>query len=295
MLSLAQNVDQLCLISYNELYTLFTNKTRWFLYFVFGVTNHMLDLQELSEEELAQYTDSMSDIEHDAPRENIAYLFKEIENGLADCNKLVGDARKDEENLSYNKLVSHAEKLAVKLGKMSKTARLIPVAVGAVKEESRIRYDMVKPVDVRFFKEDGYLRIRLPELLPHRPHFDVVSYYVQLSYDVDSWRASYMDAFGKAFATGKYVMFSEKISLCYILHIYSGISKSRIPDCDNYDTKVITDIIASYILTDDSFLCCNQFVDAVIDDKLKSVEECYTDIIACPTDRREEILKSCGY
>lgn len=254
----------------------------------------MIDIYELDEEQLREYASSQSEevmegyALNDAIKkfEYIESLYQKQKNMFLKIQALLKEKALDEASDKCYDLAASIDRLSTRL-------KTFPLEIGEKSSNRRLRLDKYKDTGKKLIFErcDGFLRIVLPEMLPHKQQYDFRTRKMKYYYDIDSWKATYYSQFMKEFENGKYRIFSEKVSLCYIMHV-SPSMKSGVADTDNYDTKVMTDIITTFFLPDDNFLCCNYLVDVVIDEKCKDISECYTNIIICPSERREEVLRS---
>ena len=254
----------------------------------------MVNIYELDEQQLREYASSQSQEAEEGYALNDAIeKFEYIESLY---QKKRGMFSKIEALLKEKALDDVYDKcydLAASIDRLSTRIKTFPFEIGEKSSNKKIRLD--KLTDERkkliFSREEGYLKITLPEMLPHKQQYDSRSQKMKYYYDIDSWKATYYNQFLKEFENGKYRIFSEKVSICYIMHI-SPSKKRGVADADNYDTKVMTDIITTFLLPDDNFLCCNYMVDIVIDEKCIDIDDCYTDIIICPSEIREQVLKN---
>lgn len=253
----------------------------------------MIDIFELDDEQLREYSSSLSDEARDGyALDDAISKFKYIEKQLEKQNKyfsIIGQLLKEKR---LDEVYDKCADAGISLDRLSTRVKTFPFEIGEKSSNKKIRLDKADGTGKKliFEKNNGFLRIILPEMLPHKQQYDSQTGRMHFYYDIDAWKANYYEQFAKEFERGKYHVFSEKVSLCYIIHV-SPDMRSGISDTDNYDTKVMTDIITTFLLPDDNFLCCNYMVDVVLDNNIKEVEECYTDIIICPSENREKVLK----
>ena len=253
----------------------------------------MLNIKELTDEQLREYAGGMSEefAKSDALDRavdkfgNIKKAYKKLESDFDNIKGLLLDRELDE---VYDK----CSQLGIFLDRLSTRVKMYPFEIGEKSSNKKIKLaGAVGGKELKFVKNDGYLEIVMPEILPRKQQYDVESGKMHYYYDIDSFKAAYNKQFYEEFMNGKYRIFSEKVSICYIMHISKEMAPSM-GDTDNYDTKVMTDIISTYLLHDDNFLCCNYFVDIVVDDNVSRLDDGFTEIVVCPADRREEILKN---
>ncbi len=253
----------------------------------------MVDIYELDEEQLREYASSQSQEAeksyalNDAIEkfEYIESLYQKKRGKFSKIQALLREKALDD---VYDKCYD----LAASIDRLSTRIKTFPFEIGEKSSNKKIRLE--KLTDERkkliFSREEEYLKIKLPEMLPHKQQFDSQSKKIKYYYDIDSWKATYYNQFLIEFENGKYRIFSEKVSICYIMHISPSMRRG-VADTDNYDTKVMTDIITTFLLPDDNFLCCNYMVDVIIDENCIDIEDCYTDIIICLAEGREQIIK----
>lgn len=109
----------------------------------------------------------------------------------------------------------------------------------------------IPTVPLTFKRYGERLHIIFPELIPKRIKKDSVLTHRDI-------RAMYAPAFEDFFSTGKHKVYEEKAVIVFT-HIYNA--KERLIDHDNFETKPITDLITSRLLTDDSPVYCAVFSD----------------------------------
>ena len=256
----------------------------------------MVNIYDLDEEQLREYASSQSE---EAGRN---YALEEAIDKLKYIQKAYKRQQKEFDvliellqNKCFDEVYDKCAEFGIKLDRLSTRVKTFPFEIGEKSSNAKVRLGnaALNGRELIFKRNSEYLEVILPELLPHKQQYNAETGKMHFYYDIDSWKANYYNQFAKEFETGKYGMFYEKVSICYVMHIAENM-KNGVADTDNYDTKVMTDIITTYLLYDDNFLCCNYMVDIVIDDNCHDVDDCFTDIIICPADRREEILKRMG-
>lgn len=253
----------------------------------------MLNFEELSDEQLRELAGGLS--EDFSKADALSRAIEKFEY----IEKKYGGLIKDFEHIKllltdkeFDEAYESCSKLGISLDRLSTRVKMYPFEIGEKSSNKKIKLKgAAKGKILTFDRTNDYLRILMPEILPRKQQFDVESGKMNYYYDIDSFKATYHKQFYEEFINGKYRIFSEKVSICYIMHISKDMALSM-GDTDNYDTKVMTDIISTYLLHDDDFLCCNYFVDIVIDKSVNSSDKAFTEIIVCPADRREEILKT---
>ena len=253
----------------------------------------MLNFSELTDEQIREYSTSQSDemaegYAIDDAIKKLDIIVKSYEKNKKNFDELKGYVLSRDFDEAYDKCAD----LGINLDRLSTRIKTYPFEIGEKSTKKRIRLGNMTETGKKiiFEKNDEFMRIILPEILPRKQQYDAEKGKMKYYYDIDAWKAKYFSQFASEFQHGKYLIFSEKVSLCYIIHASESM-RAGIADTDNYDTKVMTDIITTFLLCDDNFLCCNYMVDVVIDDKCKSAEDAFTEIVVCPAEKREHILK----
>ncbi len=114
--------------------------------------------------------------------------------------------------------------------------------------------------DVRFEMEGERLHIVFPSLLPRR----INNNSVKTVYTSSDIRQLYEPSFRRFFENGKHVIYSKKAAIIYT-HYFS--SRKEFKDHDNFETKIITDLITGSLLLDDSPKNCAIVMDYKMGDK----------------------------
>lgn len=127
-------------------------------------------------------------------------------------------------------------------------------------------YFVEKNIEVNM--SHSQISIKLNELLPHRPHYDINTHQMICEYDIAQWKRSYHKAFEKELSKYKIKTAQQKVQMTFIHHI----KESRV-DLDNFDTKAIIDLVTLFFLQDDSKSHVCYYIDSVEDEKE------YTEII----------------
>lgn len=244
----------------------------------------MLCFEELTDEELSEYINSFqNDTEKKLDmKKKIAEYICGIRKGLqqnAGTLKKIEKTLREEENCDnlFEQLTSVSKSIANKSDRISE----ILADFGIIPKTTDVRTDILDvELNFRFFEDT--IIIELPELLPHRPVYDVCTKTMRYFYDYDKWKNSYEKAFRKQFEHGKFSIYDDKVCVIFLHHFDK--KKKRVPDPDNLETKAIIDIIALYLLRDDSHKYMSHYVDAVEDDRS------FTEIIVCPISKIHEYI-----
>lgn len=208
--------------------------------------------------------------------DNLTWIEEKMGKLLKEVSKLRVLIEKNQIEEMYDKCAY----IAKGLSNVSTTVGILPAEYGIKDKKEYINRVVVNKKNVAFIRNDNVLRIKLPELLPHRPQYDSSSKSMRYMYDLDQWRAGYHSAFAEEFMHGKYRMFGEKVCIIFLHHVNPDFNT----DVDNLEYKTITDIITLFLLVDDSHRYVSQFMDMVEDGGN------YTEIIICPQRQIGEYL-----
>lgn len=231
----------------------------------------MMDFQEVSLKEQREYIYNHQCMNRDKKEQligEIGALKKRMEESLHETVKLKEYVQYNEIEEFYSGCASFAQKIA----KIATSFGMLPAEYGVKNRNEYISRVVVEEKKVRFIRREDGLQILLPELLPHRPQYDAVDRKMKYMYDVDQWRAGYYKAFSDEFMKEKHKIFDEKVCIAFVHHV----KPENKTDVDNLEYKVITDIIALFLLVDDSRHYMSHFMDMVEDDRN------YTEIVVCP-------------
>ena len=121
------------------------------------------------------------------------------------------------------------------------------------------------------------LHIVFPSLLPKR----IERQNNQAVYTNADIRQMYEPAFSKFFSGRKHVIYSKKAVIVYT-HFFSSEREFR--DHDNFETKIITDLITANMLLDDSPKHCAIFMD------YKMGEQSHTEVDVMPFEELKEFI-----
>lgn len=240
----------------------------------------MGDFSELSEEEFSEYIKNYKTSENDV-RSQLKENLNNLKGKISDCDKIFDQTQKAIDERDNINLEKNIHLLRQKLS--TAVARLEKIA-GDFKFQTEAK-DINEPVEkknVKFRYYDNTMIIELPELLPHRSVYDVVAKRMRYYYDADRWKMSYNQAFSNEFENGKFKIYNEKVTIIFFHHY--DRSRRVVPDTDNLETKQIIDIIALYVLRDDSYEYMSHYVDVIEDDKE------FTEIIVCPSNKFHEYI-----
>lgn len=205
-------------------------------------------------------------------KEQLLMEIAAIKKDFVACEKRLDIIYDAAEHTDMGTLYENCFTTAKKMGKTAAQVGMIPAEYGIRDKKEYIKRVAVEKKDIMVTQTSEELHIILPELLPHRPQYDSATRQIRYYYDVDRWRADYYSAFSAEFLKGKYRLMEEKVCMIFLNHVKGNIS----PDVDNFEYKIITDILTLFILIDDSNRYLSQFMDIVED------EENYTEIIVCP-------------
>lgn len=205
---------------------------------------------------------------------------KEIEDKMQKCLEEISNLQAMVENNAIEELYGSCASLSRRMVNIATKIGLLPAEYGIKDKKDYINRVVVDKKNVIFNRREDKLQIILPELLPHRPQYDSVNNKMKYMYDIDKWRAGYYSAFSEEFVREKYHIYEEKVCMMFLHHVGQGNSI----DVDNFEYKVITDIITLFLLVDDSHRYLSHYMDMIEDGGN------YTEIIICPLRRVEENL-----
>lgn len=234
-------------------------------------------------EQVPEYGEDGAYIEADKGILKKEQLLEEIESAkkeLSVCEKYMDAIHDAAERADMPSLYEKCYLASKKITKTAGRVGIIPAEYGIRDKKEYINRALVEKKDIMVTQTSEELHIILPELLPHRPQYDSASGQMRYLYDVDKWRADYYSALSAEFLRGKYRLMEEKACMIFLNHVKGSLS----PDIDNFEYKIITDILTLFILVDDSNRYLSQFMDVVEDDKN------YTEIIVCPQRRMGNYL-----
>ena len=108
--------------------------------------------------------------------------------------------------------------------------------------------------DISIIDEDGYIQVTLPSLLPKRRPMNTEFMTEPLYYALTEY--------SEANALHKY----KECVVCFT-HVYAkSLPKRRIRDYDNIELKHILDVVAAFIMTDDSGILCDAYSTTELDE-----------------------------
>lgn len=212
----------------------------------------------------------------DKLKNRLEQIRKEHDKNMIALSKLIDVAENG--NLDY--LYVNCPILAKKMSKTATLTGMIPAEFGIKEKKEYISRVAATKKSIQVTQTEDELHIILPELLPHRPQYDSSTGKIRYFYDVDKWRTDYYSALSAEFMRGKYRLMDVKACMIFLNHVRGSESA----DVDNFEYKVITDLVTLFVLVDDSHRCLSQYMDVVEDD------ENYTEIIVCPLKRIGDYL-----
>lgn len=227
----------------------------------------VFDFKEISNEELNMYMESVLSGEEEYQNhkkheeiksyysqkvENAEKRFHKVESGFVTIKKYIQEERYED---SYNKCIT----LSNSIMRLAQDLRVLPSQYGCSNELTSLTVaDDSYPVHFDY-SDDKILHIILPDILPHRIKINDDKHIAMQDYSYN--KQCLYNAFAKEFEYGRFKVYDKKVVL-YFENIYTD--PKFFIDNDNVDTKIITDIIASYMLIDDNPFWCSHYIDAVI-------------------------------
>ena len=160
----------------------------------------------------------------DEQKEKIAQINYMMLNGKTDhIDSLVRD---------FYKIVNKVRNKTVKIAQLSGA-----VDVAAMRQENC--------ADVKFIENEDHIKIVFPDLLPKRINYadkaNLLSY--------ADLKQMYVPVFQSYYKNRAYKVWDRRVIIRY-MHIYESEKKMR--DFDNFETKIITDLITPLVNYDDS-------------------------------------------
>ena len=139
------------------------------------------------------------------------------------------------------------------INKLSDNLRLAIQKTSDITFRLRFKGDDISGVvkqELKFWQEGEHLHIEFPSLLPKR---------VQLRspFPQEDIRKMYLPSFEEFFKE-KHLIYDRKAVIIFT-HFFN--SKKLFIDHDNFETKVVTDLITSYMFKDDSPNFCAVYMD----------------------------------
>lgn len=191
-----------------------------------------------------------------------------LDNIIKKCSQVIKKVSKlkdyeslgDFENLYLNsrRVVSDCENLV-------QMTRTIPINFGDSNGYKNLKEDLIKSgeeegkVQISLLESD-VINIVLPDLLPRRLQNG------KIFENLDYIRCQYIEAFRHYFQN-KRIEYSERVVI-YFKNYFT--SEKNMIDDDNFDAKIITDIIAQYVLIDDNPKRCMKIFDYGIGEKRRT-------------------------
>lgn len=181
-----------------------------------------------------------------------------LKNTMDDCSRLLillMQIEEEQQKKDYKKLRENSRKAIYASERLTQSIRQIPVNFGQREESMYLNgnYELI-PEDAKAVKlsleDENIIKIVLKDLLPRRQN----SKYFENS---DYFRFLYTQAF-HSFFKDKEIFYEEKV---VILFKNFFLSDKDMIDDDNFDTKIITDCIATYVLIDDNPKRCMKVYD----------------------------------
>lgn len=226
----------------------------------------MLEFTELSEEELNAYvksslsgdeeyekTSKLAEIKSDYTQK-VEKIEKRINTVLKDMKELKSLIAKERFDDSFTKSIS----VSKRLNQMAKEMNILPANFGYAGKTNTVVAGDDYPISFHYL-DNNILHIVLPESLPHKVKYNDNNNAFMIMQDYNYNKQQMYNAFSKEFAYGKFKVYEETVVL-YIVSYYENTKYFM--DVDNVEYKIITDIIAMYLLIDDNPMWCRQYLDA---------------------------------
>lgn len=213
-----------------------------------------MKFKEVNRQELQKYYQEDRNLVNESYLDEIIQLSERLHRELLKLQEYEKDKK-------LEKLFMQSRRVVVKSEALTQKIRGIPIEYGDADAYKNLKYDLAaKASDIGFFYEDGVLQIILPELVPKRWKSG------EIFENLDYIRCSYREAFREYFSKQD-IFFHEQI-LLEITHVYT--KEEEVLDHDNLDTKIITDLIAEFVLVDDDPRHCKYLIDYRIGERKHS-------------------------
>lgn len=212
------------------------------------------------------------DIDYD-PKENVNSLINTLDSSADKMKESISSLREmvSEEKPNLYFVKKEIDKVNSIIRNCVGTVYKLSVFSGSMTKEERSNMIEEKLV---FSRDNGHLHIIFPSLLPRRIKKDSPLSHADI-------KQMYEPAFRKYFSDGKYRIYSQKAVIIYT-HYFE--SQKDFVDHDNFETKVITDLITSWLLLDDSPKFCSIFMD------YKIGEKCHTEVDVIPFSELKDFI-----
>lgn len=199
-------------------------------------------------------------------------------NGIVNANDIISKKTKQIiraiENGDKESAIEETKRAIFYCQKYELFLRSFPKVFGFPDAMSKVKMDMLEEENINFEILDGnVLHITLSELFPARYNggAKMESY--------DAIRSKYIFAFEKFFKENPFQRYKERVVMLYKSNY---TSESNMKDYDNYETKALTDFIATYCLIDDN----PSRVLAMSDYEIKDEE--YSEIYVIPISKFDD-------
>lgn len=154
--------------------------------------------------------------------------------------------------------------------------RSIPVEYGEINGNKKLHtyFNSGEKANLNFEQIDSScIHIVLPELIPRR--YNPRQHGEYFLEDIEHFKCIYMENFKNYFIENP-MFYRERVVLLY-KNYYT--SSEKVCDDDNYNFKLLTDIIAEVLLVDDNQKCCMKIYDYGI------AEKAHTEVYIFPTSK----------
>lgn len=219
--------------------------------------------EQLSDDRPIKETSSIMDIKY------LGNVKKKAEGLLKKINNMNMYEREGD----YDRLYEYSRRVVASSQELTQMIRAVPIRYGDRNAYRNLKQDLSGSADtsmVKFvFLEEDVLQITLKELLPRR--YNSGKIYENLDYI----RCSYIESF-RCFFMDKHIAYNDRVVIL-IKNYFT--SEAALVDDDNFDAKIITDMIAQYVLIDDNPSRCMKVYDYGIG------ESSHTEITVFPMNK----------
>ncbi len=236
-----------------------------------------MKLADVSDKELEEYllkNISDKDYEEYDSKKQLEYMFKLLYGYLGQLKESISDTQSylAEEKINTYFISLEIKKIHSLLRKCIKKVNDISLYSGMLSKTERRE---VVEEELLFTQAGEHLHIVFPSLLPKR----VTNNDSLTAADI---KQMYEGAFRKFFENGKHIIYSKKAVIIYTHYFKSNL---EFKDHDNFETKIITDLITSWLLLDDSPRNCSIFMD------YRMGENSHTEVDVIPFDELKNFLQ----
>ena len=220
-----------------------------------------------SEERVGEETNNDIDIKVNSEIDILNRYIKKVQTDLSDLKYFFKDRERNREFITRD-----IDNIGNNLRRSMNKLYDISLYTGMKIDE---RQDLLFKVDLEFHQNGEHLHIVFPDLLPRRISD-------RSPVDREHIRRMYYPSFKEYFSNNGSVIYFQKAVIIYT-HFFD--SPDKMVDHENFETKVVTDILTSYLFKDDSPKHCAILMD------YKIGEKSHTEVDVLPFKQMKDFLK----